>query len=173
MKNLTIYHGDKKDSITNIEINRIWHKIGNFEEGPGFYFAMSFDKANIYGSNVYKSSINLDNLYVSRDELSTIKKDVFNILKLLKKIDKNFFNIFIDYGFEIYSNKDVSTLLLNNLYKLNEFSEIRNFQMNLLDHISIENFITAWTSSGKIGNFNKERSIVNIFDLTLPIQKCT
>lgn len=171
MKPLNIYHADKDNSITKIELSRIWHNVGNFEEGPGFYFAFNKDDILSYGHNIYTGQVDLSKLYHSRNELLTIKKDCIRVLKLLKKESPTFYEMFQDYGFDISSNRDISLNLINNLYDLNKYSEIRNFQMNLLDYIPIEDFVKAWLITGKIGNLNNERKIVNIFDLSFNIEK--
>lgn len=169
----TIFHGDEQEvEDTNLlNKDRMWHNFGNFEEGPGVYFAEDREDAKVYGPNIYKTKINMSLFYESRVETSKYRDDMIKVLSFLKERDNNLFGAFMDFGFEVQSNEELTESDIIYIYNENKHMELRNFQMFLIEYVGIESFIEAFDITGKIGNFNKNRGVFNIFNTEVEIEK--
>ena len=141
-ESITIYHGDNHNTT---KLDSKLMNNGNNQEGIGIYFG-SLETAESYGKNIVYLEINPKNFIESREPVKKhLRSKLQDILVELHNLDPEpLYYDCTDWGMEVSSPEDIEPYHLAQLAKNIENEEVRNFQIDMAEKFSVENFVKIW-----------------------------
>jgi hypothetical protein len=143
---ITLYHGD------NFKTTKLDPKLmnnGNNQEGIGIYFADKISFAEFYGKNVISIEADPKKFVNSRgyieDELSMNKTEKL-LIDLWKSDNEAMYYFLTDY-IEVYEIDDIEEYHISELIESLGTSEVRNFQIEMVENFGVETFVKYWNKN--------------------------
>lgn len=172
--NTTLYHGDNVGT-TVLQSKWMLHGESNNQEGVGIYFSPDIKAAESYGSKI--SSIDISGLKIKKSRdlvVDNISRN--NGAKLIQHLSNNsedFWYVYSDYGIEVAEPTDVRPHHAAQLFDKMKMSEIRNWQIELVQASDVNLFVTGWNKYIKIDGIyetdSKFYAIINTNIVATPV----